>query len=329
MTNNQGDFFSRNIKDLLAQGYSIREMLKESDGTTFDKSRSPNQELTFEYATKVFTDNNLGFEEGQKRTLKLVDSDGYFTNAALLLSDQCEHSIKCAVYEGTGKMKFKARKEFFGSILKQLDDAYEFISLNNHFESTFEKLKRVDDPDYPPFAIREALINTVVHRDYDYSGSTLINIFDDRIEFVSLGGLVKGITLSDILRGVSQTRNTVIAAIFYRLELIESYGTGIQRIKESYEGRIEQPVFDPAPSSFVVTLPNRHRSNGVHFDHELSNEENVLQLLKQKGSITRKDIEHLLSCSQFPAITVINNLLNQNKLIKIGSARATKYMLAQ
>lgn len=72
-------------------------------------SSSLNQDLTFKFAKEFFIKNNLQFEENNKRTLKLINEDGYYTNAALLLSDQCEHSIKCAVYEGTGKMKFKAR----------------------------------------------------------------------------------------------------------------------------------------------------------------------------------------------------------------------------
>lgn len=210
-----------------------------------------------------------------------------------------------------------------------MNDAYEYINLNNNLHSSLEGLRRVDYPDYPEYAIREALINTIVHRDYDYSGSTLVNIFSDRIEFVSIGGLVGGITLTDIIQGVSQTRNTIIANIFYRLELIESYGTGIQRIIESYEDCTEKPRFIPGPASFVAILPNRNLTRGVQFCPELSNEENVLMLLAEKGEIKRKDIEAFLSCSQYPAITALNNLLAQKKILKVGSARATRYVLVK
>lgn len=95
----------------------------------------------------------------------------------------------------------------------------------------------------------------MIHRDYDYSGSSLVNIFQDRIEFISLGGLVKGITLSDIMEGVSQPRNLALANIFSRLELTENGGTGIQRMIECYESSVHKPVFHPAPNSFLVTLP--------------------------------------------------------------------------
>ena len=321
-----GVFIRHGVSSVPATEEMIREMLRESDGVTFDKSRCINQDLTFEYAAKYFADNHVSFNENNKRTLHLIDADGYYTNAALLLSDQCEHSIKCAVYEGNGKTKFKTRKEFTGSVLRQMDEAYEFISLNNNLNSTIEGLKRVDNPDYPPYAIREALLNAIVHRDYDYSGSILINIFDDRMEFVSIGGLVKGMTMQDVMGGVSQSRNMVLANIFYRLELIESYGTGIRRIMESYEGRMEQPVFAPAPASFVVILP---KITGQPLtDESLTDREKVEKLLKAREEITRKDVETLLGCSKFPAINILNELVAQKVAVKSGSGPAVKYRLA-
>ena len=206
-----GVFVRHGVSSVPATDEAIRQMLRESDGTTFDKMRSINQELTFEYAEKIFQTSQVAFDAAHKRTLGLIDVDGYYTNAALLLSGQCGHIIRCAVYEGTGKNKFKTRKEFSGSILKQMDDAYSFLSLNNNLRATFDGLRRIDHADYPEEAMREALVNAVVHRDYDYSGSIIINIYDDRMEFISLGGLVKGLTLADIKGGVSQPRNAVIA----------------------------------------------------------------------------------------------------------------------
>ena len=327
-----GVFVRHGVTAAPASDENIRQMIKESDGPTFDTSRSLNQDLTFQYAEQYFEKCRVGFQKSNMRTLGLINADGYFTNTALLLSDQCEHSIKCAVYDGVGKTKFRARKEFYGSILKQLEEAYEYINLNNQMDSGFEGLHRVDIYDYPQFAIREALLNTMVHRDYAYSGSTLINIFDDRMEFISLGGLVKGLTLTDIMHGVSQSRNMVLAAIFYRLELIESYGTGIQRIIESYCSSGRQPEFIPAPASFIVILKNlNYKSQHDYIKEEkgayLTDEERVLLLLKEKGKISRKDVEQLFECSSFPAVNTLNRLMEEGKIVRIGRARATKYML--
>ena len=322
-----GVFVRHGVSSVPATDEAIRQMLRESDGTTFDKMRSVNQELTFEYAEKTFQASQIAFDAVHKRTLGLIDVDGYYTNAALLLSDQCGHIIRCAVYEGTGKNKFKTRKEFSGSILKQMDDAYSFLSLNNNLRATFDGLRRIDHADYPEEAMREALVNAVVHRDYDYSGSIIINIYDDRMEFISLGGLVKGLTLADIRGGVSQSRNAVIANVFYRLELIESYGTGIQKILESYAGCGIEPKFAPAPASFVVTLPNRNTAETTASDPGLSREENILRLMAKQGAVTRKDVEQLLGCSSFPANKALAALVEQGKIVKTGAARGTKYVL--
>ena len=320
-----GVFVRHGVSSVPATDEMIREMLRESDGVAFDRSRCLNQELTFSYAEEYFAKANVPFADNNKKTLKLIDADGYYTNTALLLSDQCEHSIKCAVYEGNGKTKFKTRKEFFGSVLRQMDEAYEFLNLNNNLNSTIEGLRRSDHPDYPQYALREALLNTIVHRDYDYSGSTLINIYDNRIEFISLGGLVKGLTIKDIMGGVSQSRNSALANVFYRLELIESYGTGIQRIIESYADYPKKPVFAPAPASFVVTLPKLTEAE----DNSPDDSEKIFSYLSGRGEASRKEIEILLGKSKFTVIHILNELLKENKIVKTGAGPAVRYRLAK
>lgn len=215
------------------------------------------------------------------------------------------------------------RKEYNGSVLKQMDEAYEYISLSNNLNSTFDGLKRVEHPDYSEFALREALINAIVHRDYDYSGSIIVNIFDDRIEFVSLGGLVKGITVEDIKNGISQSRNTIIANIFYRLKLIESYGTGIKRIIEAYQKESLQPNFNPATASFAVTLPKMMNRINNH----MSDRDKALEVFKAKDMVTRKDIETQLGCSKSGAVKVLNALIEDGLIEKSGEARAVVYKI--
>lgn len=98
---------------------------------------------------------------------------------------------------------------------------------------------RTDTRDYPEEAIREALLNSIVHRDYSFSGSNLINVYEDRIEFVSLGGLVSGLELKSIFLGVSQSRNPNLASVFYRMKLIESYGRKYFRRKSVFPKQTE------------------------------------------------------------------------------------------
>ena len=86
----------------------------------------------------------------------------------------------------------------------------------------FDKLLRIDRRDYPEEALREALMNLLVHRDYAFHASGLISVYTDRIEFVSIGGLLPGILLEDVMAGVSVCRNQNLANVFYRLRLIEA-----------------------------------------------------------------------------------------------------------
>lgn len=326
-----GVYVRHGVASVPASEDQIREMIRQSDGVTFDKARSINQELTFNFAEEFFKKRSVAFENENKRTLGLVDSDGYYTNAALLISDQCEHSIKCAVFEGNGKTHFKARKEFCGSILKQLEDAYEYIDLHNNTNDKFIGLERVESFDYPKYALREALLNSIVHRDYNYSGSIIVNIFSNRMEFVSIGGLVKGLTLSDIMNGVSQSRNMIIANVFYRLKLIESYGTGIQRIVESYSGSVS-PEFLIEPASFVTVLPNVNVKLQINesvgeYSGLTPKEADIVKMIEVKHEISRKDVEDLFNCSSFPARKLLNSLLEKNIIAAVGKARATKYIM--
>lgn len=98
----------------------IRQMILETSGKSFEESRSLNQDLTFDMFEKALKDKNLEFGLEQMKTLKLVGADGLYTNLAMLLSDQCVHTIKIAVFQGTDNAVFRDRKEFSGSLLKQL-----------------------------------------------------------------------------------------------------------------------------------------------------------------------------------------------------------------
>ena len=170
---------------------AIRAMIIASDGQRYETRRSLQQELTFTSLEDIFAQKKIKLEEQQYMTLGLKTRDGIFTNLALLLSEECPHELKIAVFAGTSKTSpFQNRREFSGSLLTQMKEAYALLEQYNQLGASFNGLMRSDQRDYPEVALRESLLNCIVHREYSYSGSTLINIFHDRIEFVSFGGLV-------------------------------------------------------------------------------------------------------------------------------------------
>ena len=314
----------------------IREMILQNSGRSFELCRCMNQELTFQTFQAEMQRRFIEVGPSQMRTLKLIGEDGLYTNLALLLSDQCETTTKVALFQGTDKELFRDRKEFTGSILKQLEDVYQFIDLMNKTKATFFGLNRSDRRDYPEEAVREALLNSIVHRDYSFSGSNLINVYEDRIEFVSLGGLVSGLELKSIFLGVSQTRNPNLAAIFYRMRLIESYGTGIGKIERAYKTNQSQPEFETAKGVFRVTLPNRNEGQNMEtqtdsrIDGDISLDEQknlIIQYAQENGSVTRKEVEDLIGAGTTKAFRLLKELCEANRLEQKGNGKLSIYVI--
>ena len=308
----------------------IRQMIKETDGDSFEKLRSLNQELTFNYADMIFKNADISFGDIQKKTLGIIGEDNLYTNLGLLLSDQCVHTLKIAIFEGKEKGIFKDRKEFKGSLLKQITEAFEYIDLINKTQATFEGLIRKDERDYPVEAIREALLNAVVHREYSFGASTLVNIYEDRIEFLSLGGIISGLSLEAVMLGVSQSRNEKLADVFYRLHLIEAYGTGIQKILLNYKNYNLKPVFKAETGAFQVILPNIHYQSEIEENIEkqplvLADEYKKIINFLEQGTKSRKEIQEHIELSQSKIITMLRELLSLGLIVKIGNGKNTKY----
>ncbi len=333
----EGVYVRQGYSSVPATDTAIRQMIKETDGDSFENMRSINQALTFEATKKEFEKRNVVFGQPQMQTLKIVSADGIYTNLGLLLSEQCLHTIKVAVFEGINQNVFKDRREFSGSLMQQLNDVYDYIDFHNQTHATFRKLLRIDTRDYPEVAVREALLNTLVHRDYSFRASTLISIYDDRIEFVSIGGLLPGLELDDLMMGVSVCRNPHLANVFYRLQLIEAYGTGMKKIMGAYANALVQPKIKTTNNAFKIILPNVNftpKAAEVHKDFEKaanlaldSNEEKVLQFLREHLMITRKETQTLLEVSQSTAGRILKSMVDSGRIKQIGGSRTTRYEL--
>ncbi|MCF0145223.1 MAG: putative DNA binding domain-containing protein [Eubacterium sp.] len=338
----EGVYVRQGYSSVPATDAAIRHMIKETDGDRFEAMRCLNQDLTFESAAKEFSLRNLEFASQQMRTLKLVDQDNLYTNLGMLLSDQCIQTIKAAVFQGTDQTTFKDRREFSGSLLKQMNEVYDFIDFRNQTQATVERLLRIDTRDYPEIAVREALLNLLVHRDYSFRASALISIYANRIEFVSIGGLVPGIDLEDIMMGISVCRNPDLANVFYRLHLIEAYGTGIGKIMKAYENEAEKPVIEATKNAFKIILPNVNTNTKTTKDSSLSSdsssytpletslndrEKKVLEYTRTHGAVTKKNVTELLEVSKSTAGRILKDLVENNLLNQYGKARSTKYTL--
>ena len=331
----EGVYVRQSYSSVPATDPAIRQMIKETDGDSFENMRSINQALTFEKTKKEFEKRNVGFGQRQMQTLKLISADGVYTNLGLLLSDQCPHTIKTAVFEGRNQNVFKDRREFSGSLMQQLNEVYDYIDFHNQTHATFQKLLRIDTRDYHEIAVREALLNVLVHRDYSFRASTLISIYEDRIEFVSIGGLLPGLELDDLMMGVSVCRNPNLANVFYRLQLIEAYGTGMKKIMGAYADAIVQPKITTTNNAFKIILPNLNTMpKTAEAENEIapatnSNEERILQFIAERQVITRKEAQIFLDVSQSTAGRVLKEMVDKGQLKQLGGSRTTRYELSK
>ena len=331
-----GVYVRQGASSVQASSEQIRQMIKESDGDTYEDARSLEQDLTFHAAEIAFERYGVEFSAQKYRALGITQN-GIYTNLALLLSDQCHHTTKIAVFKDELCTEFRDSKEFGGSVFKQFESAVNYLALCNKTASTIKGVVRTDRQDYPEEAIREALLNALVHRDYSFSGSIIINVNDSKMEFISLGGLLPGLTTEDIRLGVSQPRNKKLAEVFHRLRLIESYGTGIRRIFKLYENCPVQPTIEVTANAFKIVLPNMN-ADGTANESTPSlpdktpvaitpQMKTVMDYLAEYGEMTDEDLQELLNVKKTRAYLLIRKM-SENGLIEIvGRGAGKKYRL--
>lgn len=325
-----GVYVRQGSSSVPASPEQIRQMIKESDGDTFEEIRSLEQDLTFEAAKNAFKRYSVEFSTEKYRALGMTQkSDDIYTNLALILSDQCPHTTKIAVFSDETCTVFRDSKEFGGSVFKQFEDTVNYLALCNKTNSVIKGVVRTDRQDYPEEAIREALLNALVHRDYSFSGSIIINVNDKKMEFISIGGLLPGLSTDDIRIGISQPRNKNLAEVFHRLRLIESYGTGIRRIYKLYENCDEKPVIEATSNAFKIVLPNMNEVSPLAPDESRITYQmrKVLDYIADNGQATDTELEEILDVKH----TRVYNLTREMKelgLLRIeGRGKDKKYLL--
>lgn len=291
----------------------------------FDAREASEQALTFQAASGEFEARGLALDAAAMKTLGLVSEGGRYTRLALLLSDQNPSVVKLARFSDAEAESVADRREFTGSLLSQIEALADYLGQINSLGSGFEGVKRRDQRSYPEAALREALLNAFLHRDYSKRADTLIGIYPDRIEFISIGGLSDGMTLEDALGGVPLCRNQGLAQVLCQLRLIGAFGTGIRKIRSAYKDSLVKPTFTALPNAFKVTFPNRNRqldAAGSLF----SPEERVLVLLSERKAITRRDVETLLGISPASASRLLRGMETQGLLLREANGPKTRFV---
>lgn len=307
----------------------LRRLSLQTINLDYDQLPSSETDLTFykleEYLIKIVGINSLTTDI--IKTLGLIRDERYTIAGELLADENNNRNSRTHIVRfGLDSSIFIENVEFKNqSLLKQYEGALEMF---RKWYSPYEKIEgmeRVEKIQIPEEAFREALANSLVHRRYDLSAAIQISMHQDRIEIVSPGGLPEGMSKSSYLTSQeSLLRNVTIAEVFHRLRLIEKFGTGIARIKKSYENLEEQPSFEINDSFIKVILP----VIGMGYNTKPNDTESkVLNLLSGADRLSRKEIEDATGYSKSQILNILNNLIDSDKVEVVGAGRSTTYRL--
>ena len=319
----------------------------KKDNVSFTKLKS----LYYLKTGNEFTDSDLD-------SFGLVNKDNFLTNAGALLADEpiIKHSrIFCTRWNGldmtSGIEEALNDNEFEGSILLLLQNAENFIKVNTKKKWKKGNESRIEMPDYPERAIQEVLVNAIIHRDYAVIGSEIhIDIYDDRIEIYSPGGMFDGsfIQEQNIMEISSLRRNPIIADLFNRIHLMERRGSGLKKIISSYQNAInytqEKKVeFKSTQKDFKVILKNLNYKVAIKSGDKVAIKSDdkvaikiqdeqlkkILEYIKKYNNCKTSDIENLLSVKSSRARKLLSILVSEKKIQALGQNKNRYYVLSE
>lgn len=335
---NEGVYIRVGATNRKASFENILELERQRMNISFDQE--VNREVTFKSLDispikDRFTNYDKVFDKTVMKNLKLVHEENgkiYPTNGLLILLGKFEHvRMKCSRFKGTTMDVFLDRKEYEGDLFTQLENSENFIKNYIHLSSEIKGLQREDQYEIPLEAIRESLVNAVVHRDYSNDGRDIkIGIYDDIVNVVSPGGFPSTITQEDILEGRSEIRNKVIARVFKELDYIEQWGSGIRRIISSCKERglkepeiIEKGDFVDVSLYREVVNAELMREDAISLTDQ---EEKIIEFLKtHDGQIKTKNAKVVLGVEDRRAREVLKYLTDKQLIVKKGKGPSTFY----
>ena len=228
--------------------------------------------------------------------------------------------IRCARFSGSNRAKIVDQADIDVPLPQAADLIIAFIERNISKEGRIGRMQRKDIPQYPSVAIREAVMNALLHADYAMTGCHIqIAIFDDHIEFTNPGGLPFGQTIEKALGGSSRIRNRVIARVFRELHLIEQWGSGFRRIVDACRSQgLKPPLMEELNNQFRLVLYSEQVKEMIMLPwaHKL------LEHLKRENSISAKMAMKLWEVSSRTARNRLKQLQEQGIVVRIGTAES-------
>ena len=356
-------FIRSGNQSIPAPEHILNNLILKGKNLTFDALPTDYKinDLSFTLlAATIKEKTNKKFDENKDFfSLGLANTEKELTNAGLLLSDQNplkQSKIVCTRWKGLNKGIIAEDaiddKEYNGSIIALLENADSFIKNNSKMSWKVVGMERQELEEYPITARREAIVNALIHRDYQILGAEIhIDMFDDRLEITSPGGMFDGSLIQNLeIKNIpSMRRNIVIADVFSRLHYMDCRGSGLSRILESYNDSIQKPKFISDSLSFTVIFPNKgyYKTNETDENKNIVSDRdlffiqlyksiqntnirnstinqirNIFEKMGYNNMFSREDIKNILNIKDTRVTNLISLLLDLNLIIK---AEGTKY----
>jgi len=346
-------------ESVIAPDYVLNELILKGSNRTFDTTTTEYKKSDYSFTLLEATyrqRTKLRFESTDYISFGLVTEDGFLTRAGSLLADQhivYNSRLFCTRWNGLemGSIFDDALddKEYEGNLIFLFQSGCEFVKNNTKVRFAKEALERVDKPDYAERAVMEAIVNALIHRCWLSQGSEVhINIYDDRLEISSPGGMYSGKTIQDqnIYELESERRNPVIADLFHRMRYMERRGSGLRKIvneTKKLHGYSDEfmPEFYSTHSSFKVVLKNinytdRQTENKPPNDVGLSvgikvgineTQQNIIDLMTANPFITAEQISAEIGLSKRRVESNISKMKNDGLVEREGAKRNGRWVV--
>lgn len=304
----------------------IEEMFSKRIKNSLKEIEFPRQDLTFRQLKIHYEGNGMTLNDNFARNLNLLTDEGKYNYNAYLLADENNISIKLVKYLGTNKMELIENQEYgYCCLITATQRILDRLDAENTTYAKIEYFGRKEQEMIDSAALKEAVINAIVHNDYSYGNSPIIELYSDRIEITSAGGLPQQLSKEDFFGGVTAPRNKELIRVFKDVDLIENIGSGILRILKVYD-----------KDSFIfldnfLRVSFKYRENPFEYDQEISQESyqkqlnetqnKIIVLIKQNPNITQKEMAKMLDMSREKVKYHIAVLKENNMIIREGSTK--------
>lgn len=312
----------------------INKLFRERTKNSLKNIVSPNQNLTFRDLKIYYTEKGFDVGENFEKQLDFYTADGKYNYVAYLLADENRVSIKVAKYVGTDVDELIENYEFgYCSLVKATHRVLEKFITENKIFAKITYPERKEQPMYDYKAVREVIINAIVHNDWSNDYPPKFEFFSDRLEVSSFGGIQNEFTEEEFLQGYSAPKNPELMRVFKDLELVEHLGTGIRRILKRYD----KSIYRFFPHFIIVSI--KYNENNFKYNNQSVNvipylnltkvQEGIISLIEDRPSITQEEMAKLLGVTSRTIRNHIKYLVDKEYIIRIGADKNGKWAVTK